>query len=406
MKKILLILSAALIFSVYTGCKQDSDDSESTPQTFSKIEKLEYTGTGVDGNSKTLSALISYPAGTTISKAILYCHETQLCDEEIPSNNVDLVKAMNLVLGEYFIVLPDYEGYGSDSDSVHPYMNAEAAARQSVEALEAAMEYIGKKAKFSADFKTVIVGYSQGGQVALASQKYIENNLSGEKAAKINLKESFCGAGPYSLSTTMAEYLTDKTAQIPSPTILIYSIMGMIESYPEIFGETTTYDYLNNKLKNISSYVLGADTSSTEFGITDYISLGSTTLTNIDEIITEILAPETKIVTFNDLFGSTFEISNENPLYSKLIQAFNKNELTTGWIPKHKIHFFHATNDELVTVKNTENAYEAFTTAGCSEDIIPEPTYLPISNLKDGESVHSAFASRVFLTDVVLLLKY
>lgn len=395
MKKLSIFLMSAIMLFSFISCNSDSDESNSIP-IIPVVEKIEYETTGSDGNSRTLSAMISYPSQGMIYSAILYCHGTILSQEEAPSNDKSFAQAIGMTFTNSLIVSPDYEGYGSDAENPHPYLNVEVSGKQSVDALLAAFEYINKKASKSAGLKTYLVGYSQGAQVALACQKYIENELPESIATKINIAENYCGAGPYSLKTTMAEFLADKEAEIKSPSILVYSIMGMCLSYPEIFENNGIYpiNYFSDDFVNFHADIIAS------------INTGKNFLADIDFLIQTAVAPETGIVNFNNLFSSDFDTSDSNLLYTSLIEAFEKNDLTSGWVPQHPLHLYHATNDDLVTVKNTEKAYEDFISAGCLETNLPEPYYETVSNVKEGTNVHTTFAQKTFLTSVILSILY
>lgn len=113
---------------------------------------------------------------------------TELASAE-PSNNYNLV------------ILPDYEGYGLTRNRAHPYLYQELTARQVVDAVRYGISLYKNASETSSfrhllrsDFRTISCGYSQGGSVAMATHRFIEqNNLTNE----LHFVGSICGDGPY-----------------------------------------------------------------------------------------------------------------------------------------------------------------------------------------------------------------
>ena len=140
------------------------------------------------------------------------------------------------------VVAPDYLGYGSSVSTTHPYMCTTLTARNVVDGILAAMEYIvtqknnlGKSYRFASDYYTWNVGYSQGGAATLAVHKYLETEASQDVRDKIRLKKSICGAGPH-----LQTYMFDEMEQYDDMFYSLY-IPFTIDGLMYTFGNTITY---------------------------------------------------------------------------------------------------------------------------------------------------------------------
>jgi hypothetical protein len=109
------------------------------------------------------------------------------------------------------VILPDYEGYGVTRNNAHPYLYQELTARQVVDATRYGISLYKTSSRvdkvrhsFRSNWRSICVGYSQGGSVALATQRFIEQNgLTDE----LHLAGSVCGDGPYDMMATLMYYV-------------------------------------------------------------------------------------------------------------------------------------------------------------------------------------------------------
>ena len=152
-----------------------------------KYVSIRYKTTGADGSEKELSELIAYSKYANdkenkkkLKNLIIGCHCTITSDKERPTNfkKLDFTTDVNMLtlIGSSessLVVIPDYEGYGITSKDPHPYCNRDVTAKQMIDGAKAAVVWFEKNiAQLEPDWKTVAVGYSQGGAVAAGILNY------------------------------------------------------------------------------------------------------------------------------------------------------------------------------------------------------------------------------------------
>ncbi|SFU97992.1 alpha/beta hydrolase family protein [Pseudoduganella namucuonensis] len=166
------------------------------------IHSVRYQTVGGHGEPADAGAVIMLPSGSHPQCAgprpvMLYAHGTVL-DRNFSmarlSGEARLVAAMFVAQG-YIVVAPDYAGYGASSLSYHPYLNAEQQAADMVDALRAARASYGVLGVRPAP-RLYITGYSQGGFVALATQRAIER----DHADEFRVTAAAGLSGPYALA--------------------------------------------------------------------------------------------------------------------------------------------------------------------------------------------------------------
>jgi len=121
----------------------------------------------------------SAPACTGPRPIVLYAHGTQtnkaanIADITDPSNaEGDLIAAMFAAQG-YIVVAPNYAGYDISTLGYHPYLDAEQQSDEMIDILAAARTALPNTLATAAgdNGKVFVTGYSEGGYVAMATQR-------------------------------------------------------------------------------------------------------------------------------------------------------------------------------------------------------------------------------------------
>ena len=424
MKKSLLALLALLCVVV-----QGSWAQEPTPSTALEpyittlgnrmVFKFNYPSTSVTGDPVVLSSLLccwaptTPPKGAAIESVHLYSHYTVTANSQCPTSatlsTADFVVLSTLFEGaEYdegkpyksivkrsIVIMPDYEGYGVSSARTHPYLIQKVTAQQVVDALTYGLELYGKlngannTLPLKDNWRCFSLGYSQGGAVALAAQRHIEQNGLSDK---LHFRGTICGDGPYDLMATMHYYLNDDgtsydvtTAhnenEITFPVVLPMIMNGMIVGNPAMsqhklddyfeqsFLDTGVMDWLSTK--NLTTddinkaWLSQIDNGTATIGGKTYKAPANmkemffkheipgmiwsswVAWANLDKILTpgfySYMKNPDNFISAPALTGNAYE---------DMRYALESNNVCTGWKPQHRIQFAHSKGDMVVPYGN------------------------------------------------------
>lgn len=174
------------------------------PQCSVSIYRVRYNTVGGAGEATDASAAIFVPSGggnscSNSRPVLLYAHGTSLqksYDMADIANNTEarLVAAVFAAQG-FIVVAPNYAGYGGSSLGYHAYLDRVAQSADMIDALRAARSsFAAIGARDSG--KLLVSGYSQGGYVALSTQRAMQEQGGGEFA----LTAAAGMSGPYAIS--------------------------------------------------------------------------------------------------------------------------------------------------------------------------------------------------------------
>jgi pimeloyl-ACP methyl ester carboxylesterase len=176
-------------------------DTVGEPRCTITTYSVRYSTIGGKGEPTDASTAVITPTGDdAICKGerpiLLYAHGTSIAKDTNMARlrgESQLVAAMFAAQG-YIVIAPNYAGYEGSSLPYHPYLNAEQQSADMVDALRAGRAALGKlKQGFTQQL--FIAGYSQGGFVALATQRAIQQQYSNE--FKVTAAAGL--SGPYAL---------------------------------------------------------------------------------------------------------------------------------------------------------------------------------------------------------------
>ncbi len=225
----------------------------------------------------------------------------------------------------YISVLPDYAGYGASANVAHPYTIHRELAKESIDAILAAQEFL-KKENITTNNNVFLSGWSEGASAALAAQKEIEKFYSD----KINLVASANLAGPYNMKE-----MGELAVLLPlsfwewDPSEL-NGIMWSLYAH-NLFAE--------NPLPNEDIF---------KFNVTSELS-----------VLRERPGNNPLQLVKQSFIGNSF-MKNE----------FVKNDLINDWNPDRKVFFYYGSEDTDVYPFNSVNAYNAFRSKGSDVRLI------------------------------------
>ena len=404
---------AVLLLSCLVGRAEVAEPSDSLKEVYKSGDAhfftFNYPSKDADGEDVVLSSLLvawitSKPERDSIESLHIYCHYTITSDRECPTsddNSTDRNLFSWLVKGRYgplglnssynfisrsVLIAPDYEGYGVSRARSHPYLSQRLTARQVADGVAYGLmlyrKHVNDKraSAFKRDWRSFCVGFSQGGAVALAVQRHIEENGMAEA---LHFRGCLCADGPYDLISTIRYYLEDngesydtktdhRRGMIALPMVIPMIIKGMLDTHPDMKAHKLE-DYLSQQF---------LDT-----GIMDWLASKEYTTTDISRLwygqlqygldadvrhyspaqMAELFHSPAKDVVWarlDRLFTPGFYayISDEGNLgavptargdaWQDLHRAMAENSVVDGWTPMNRIQFVHSRGDMVVPFGN------------------------------------------------------
>ena len=134
----------------------------------------------------------------------------------------------------------------------HPYLYQELTACQVVDATrygialynsDPALQYI--RVPIRKNFRSFSCGYSQGGSVAMACHRFVEQNHLNKE---LHFVGSICGDGPYDPISTLMYYVGQEKSgkYLSMPVVLPLIVKGMLDTNPYMKSHKAE-DYFNPK---------------------------------------------------------------------------------------------------------------------------------------------------------------
>ena len=393
--------------------------------TGAKLYSYTYPSVDADGNVVTLSSLMAVPTKMLINgmakpnNLIIGCHVTITSNYECPTEYnktggtlswmtdigmlIDYTRYDAVRQPCCLVILPDYEGYGVTKNRPHPYLYQELTARQVVDAVRYGLAlYNENKGLFSFkdfedDWKSVCVGYSQGGSVSLATHRFIEEN---GLADELHFAGSVCGDGPYDPVRHLGYYMNDdgetydgdartqhEKATVSMPIVMPLILKGMCDRNPFMrqhqvkdylsgtFLRTGVIDFIEAKSNHDKENQYSTDDINNAFrnmrengvSFTYPDELGDLRVHTIsaDKIREmlykddgdnvhgklELMMTEKAFSYFNGLSVNS-PVPSDRGVMKDLHRALASNARVSGWKPKHRIAFYHSTYDTVVPYDN------------------------------------------------------
>lgn len=204
-----------------------------------KVNSIEYNTLGGKGEVTNATAAVMVPTGTAAActgarPILLYAHgtttdKTKNLTRVTTDGEASLLMAVYAAQG-FVVVAPNYTGYDKSTLPYHPYLNADAQAIDMIDAVRATKQGQGSLGVTLSN-KLFITGYSQGGHVAMATHRAIQQSYAGE----LTVTASAPMSGPYALAKMSAAVFAGQQnigAAIFTPMV--------IDSYQNSYGNLYT----------------------------------------------------------------------------------------------------------------------------------------------------------------------
>jgi len=175
--------------------------------------------------------IVMYAHGTNTDKSF------NIADLENPDNGEGLLIAAAFAAEGYIVVAPNYVGYDTSTLGYHPYLSGDQQSKDMIDALTAARSVLPTvEAPDTADGgQLLITGYSQGGYVAMATHRALQD--AGE-----TVTASAPMSGPYALSA-FADAIFQGRVTGGSPVNLTMLLTSYQNAYGNLYADPTdAYD--------------------------------------------------------------------------------------------------------------------------------------------------------------------
>ena len=296
-----------------------------------KLYKITYRTT-YKGQPILASGLISYPTGLSDSMPALVVGNYQsYADRDTPSEfslpNQYTAFAFIASVG-YLTLIPDMIGFGESKDKVFPMRNYEHTANAMIDFIYASQEFV-KAANLRVNGKQFLTGYSEGGYIAMATLKMIEER----PASGISIDATAVGGGGYNLVNILKNEIINDTYDFPSDiAMLLYSYNSMYE------WERPLSDFFNEPYAGRIPVLFNGEYNRQE--------------------INQQLTKSLDIFLNKDFLDN---LKNNNELV--LMNALSENSVD-NWTPKSLLRIIHGRNDEIIPFSDSEETYNKMVSNG------------------------------------------
>ena len=336
-----------------------------------RVYDIEYNTVGARGEATTATAAVMVPSGNEFCSGprpvTLYAHGTSSDQDKNMSNvagDTESAAMMAMFAGQGFIlVAPNYTGYDRSTLPYHPYLIAEAQADDMVDGLRAALQVL-PEAGASWSQQLFVAGYSQGGYVAMATHRAIDQRYSSE----FQVLASAPMSGPYALTAfeqTIANVQQNFGAALYMPLL----VDGFQAAYGDIYQQAS--DIYAPPFDTTVPGLLPAR----EPGAKDKLPSGDdgsyrTLFDRGDGSPYLLTAPFTAALKAGT--GTFYE-------------ALRRNDLPGDWVPRGRVAMCYGERDPLVFGLNTVEAERAFAARGVA---------VTVWNLENNDSVPTDVANQ------------
>ena len=339
-----------------------------------EMQKVTYQSTGADGLPHTMTGLLILPKSIFGSKPavpiLMYQHGTEpyrpyspsrfLAHLDRPADYPDVMVAAAIASTGYAVAMADYEGLG-DNTSPQPYVHGASLARQVVDMLRASRDIIGGSSSpcsWNSQRQLFLLGYSEGGYVTMTVTRELQLP---KYAGEFTVTASAPLSGPHDLSGEMRTLMLSSSGS-KAPYFLPFLLTGynyasgggalfnpgsvMLPPYntpiPPLFAGNTPADMISVAMgmvfSNPATLVIPKSVLTTPF-ITQ---------------LSDVTSPEVAFLKQND--------SYRDPL--------NVNAV---WKPTVPMRMYHHKGDDLVPYRNSQVAFDAFSTVGAKNHTLRGP---------------------------------
>lgn len=303
-----------------------------------ELYKITYK-TEYKGGIITASGMVILPKTSEEVSMVSFQHGTITANSEAPTaqalSSTSLLLFAGMASPGFIGVVPDFIGFGSSADIMHPYYVESLTASSIIDNLKAARELaIEKGVNFSGDL--FLAGYSQGGYATMATHKSIELN----GLENFNLVASFPAAGGYDVKA-MQEYFFGLDTY-DNPYYMAYVAQAYKTTFD--FSQPLSEFFQEPYASRVPTFFDGTMTSG---------QINSQLTENVSDLLVADLR-------------NNFDTNAD---YAYLKNAFIENGLV-DWTPTIKMYMYHGDADVTVPFENSVTTWNKLLDNGASPDVV------------------------------------
>jgi hypothetical protein len=208
------------------------------------VHQVQYNTVDPTGAATTASAAMMIPTGSDPvcqgpRPIVLYAHGTaaqrslNLANISSEDNLEGLFAATVFTTQGYILIAPNYTGYDMSALTYNPYLNADQESKDMVDALTAGRSAlpISSAPSITDSGKLFVTGYSQGGHVAMATHKALQ-----EAGAAITASAPM--SGPYAVAAFSDAVFFGQVTRT-TPLFLVFTSTGYQKAYGDVYASAT-----------------------------------------------------------------------------------------------------------------------------------------------------------------------
>lgn len=323
--------------------------------------KVLYRSTDAQGSARTYSGRVFLPSrkpGDPPREVplVIYQHATETRRDAVPSSLKGEETMFGALAAEgcgFAVAMPDGDGMGADpSGKMHAYCFSKTAAASVVDLIRAVLgdlkgQRIFDDANYIWDGEIYLVGYSEGGYIAMSAVKDLATNPADQD---LKLTGAACMGGPFDLAQATRNLLSDPSTPYDCPYIPSYFIL----SWKELFGKSIPMD------DAINPVLLRKDSSG---DITQWLK-GDLGGDEITPLIQARFGDKLKAVPARRILNQPWLVKNLDDPASQLNRELEANTLVGRWKPTAPVLLMHDPLDTTVNFSGTQAMFDDWTRQG------------------------------------------
>jgi hypothetical protein len=340
--------------------------------------KVRYTSVDSHGHNREYTGRVYLPsreegAPPTLLPLVIYQHATETRRHFTPyfgKGDETLLGALAAEGCGFAVAMPDGDGMGGDpSPEVHAYCHGKTSAICLLDMIRAVLgskdgDWIFDDEDYSWDGRIFIVGYSEGGYIAMSAVKELSTN---PEYQDIHLTGAASMAGPFNFAESTRALLENPDTPYGRPYIPAYFLDAWADIYP---NELTLDKAVNPALLGTQAKVPGEDSDNIRKWLHYEPDTKQENELSGDQITPKIQA---RLTGKKDGKVSARAIVNEEWYQKNLVdrttelsKLLEENNLVGDWKPSVPVLLVSDPKDETVDFKNTQSMYDAWSRQNAS----------------------------------------